>query len=367
MRLGTMARSSAKASAGMSAIVGIVVAASWHVSCPAMSPRVVNSARALHDDLPSADEIFASCVKAVGGQEAVDKIKTLHVVSTMKMMGQEMNMDQSWSRDGGRLVRMTMPMGEMLMGTDGKTAWMKGPMGYVLATHEQASQLKGQAGMFMAMLDPKSFARNDIGKLEVVGREPFNEIDCYKLHYVSNDGKDGDVYFDAATGLPVGFEQQAPNPRGGKNLLKLSDWKEVEGVKFFHTMTMVMPGDGPVMPGPKPDRANPSTGEINVTKLEVNTLGADVFELPAEVKKLADSSPRDPQLGGEIKLEDLTADQQREAAQMIEGIKQTPGTARIKQMLQPLESSLQMMPPERQKMMRYVIQELKKELSVRGG
>jgi hypothetical protein len=66
----------------------------------------------------------------------------------MSMMGMQVNMEQAWSRDGGRFVSTKVPMGEQTMGTDGKTAWVKSPMGYQLATEEQTDQMNGQAAMF---------------------------------------------------------------------------------------------------------------------------------------------------------------------------------------------------------------------------
>jgi len=319
-------------------------------------------------DLPDADTVLAAGVKAVGGQKAVDNIKTLHVKSTMSMMGMQINMDQAWSRDGGRLITTKMPMGESTMGTDGTTAWMKTPMGYALVSEEQAKQMESQTGMFMFMLDPKNFAKDDLKSLEVVGEEEFDGKNCYKLHYIGDDDdKEGFVFFDKDSGLPVGSTQQDGGEDGDKSRMLLKDWKEIEGVKFFHVVSMeITPGKNSPMSGPG-GQPSKMEGEIRVDELSVNTLDADHFALPEEVKQKAANQPKPGEPVAEIKLEDLSEEQQMEAEKMLNGIRQTQGTGMIKQVLSSMEAGLPHMPPDRQKMMQYLVQEMKKEIASRGG
>lgn len=314
-------------------------------------------------DAPSVEKIFENCVKAVGGQEAVDKIKTLHIESTMSMMGMQIDLDQAWSRDGGRIMTATMPQGQMTMGTDGKTAWMKSQMGYMLAPPDQARDLESQAGMFMFMTDPKSFAKKDLGELSVVGEAEFEGKKCYKLKFTKKDSGDGHVYFDSETGLPVGFEEYEDKDAGedgGRNTMILSDWKEVDGVKFFHLVTM-RGSQGPGSP--------PMEGEMKVSKIEVNKLADDHFELPEQVKAMVKDQPKEGDPVEEIKLDDLTPEAQKEAAQMLKGITGQPGTNMIKQVLPAMEMSVSQgqLPPDQMLKMKYIVQELKKELKTRGG
>jgi len=127
----------------------------------------------------------------------------------------------------------------------------------------------------------------------------------------------------------------------------LGDWKKVDGVLFFHSVKM----DG--QPG----------GEMTITKLEVNTLSDADFALPDEVKKLA-SEKKD--LAAPIKLEELPADQQREAKQTVESLKKAD-TKVLKQTLSSMETGLQYMPEEKRKMMAYIVQETRAEIAKRGG
>ena len=327
-------------------------------------------------DLPSVDDIYENCIKAAGGREAVDAVKTLHAKVTVSMMGMQMPSEQSWSREGGRMMKSTM-MGEMIAASDGTTAWNKSPMGYALASEQEAEQLESQTGMFMFVIDFKKFAKDDMQSLEVVGEEAFDGKPCYKLQFTSKEENQGHVYFDKETGLPAGLTQQEKNEQGepgDKATMFLKEWKEVGGVKFFHLAAME------IEPAPN----SPSAGmagadgkihaELIIDELEVNTLDAKHFELPEEVKALVkekesqpepaaddDSGATDP--APEIKLEDLTEENQVEATKMIENMKKS---GMIKAVLPQLESGIAQAEGDTKKMIQYVVQELKKELEAQG-
>jgi hypothetical protein len=353
----------------LAAVAGAAIAISVIGQPASASPAAFAPA-----ELPGVDTIYENCIKAAGGRKAVDNVKTIQADTTMTSDQGQVQFQQSWSRDGGRLVRVSMPQGEMLMGTDGKTAWMKSPMGYMLAPPDQADQIESQAGMFMFMIDFKKFAKDDMQSLEVVGEEAFQGKDCYKLHFTTEDEKDGHVYFDKESGLPVGFsqeEQGEDGQPGDKSTMLLKDWKEVEGVKFFHLVTMeVEPGpNSPARTMAGPD--GKMHAEIKVNELKVNTLEPEHFALPEEVKSLAKSQPVEDDDDGddaasEIKLEDLPSEQQAEATAMVDNMKQQP-PGMLKQLISQLESGIPHMEADRKLFMQYVVQELKKEVASREG
>lgn len=346
------------------------------IALPAITPVVSASPRAAAE-LPTVDAIYEHCVKAVGGHEALDKVKTLRAKSTMSMMGMSMQAEQCWSRDGGRMMKMNMG-GESILATDGKTAWMKSPMGYMLAPEDQAEQLEMHTGMHMFMMDFKNFAK-DMKNLEVVGEEEFHGKKCYKVNFAGEDENEkGSVYFDVESGLPEGIMHTMSDEDAGSTdtaTMLLSDWKDVSGVKFFHLVTMeIVPGENSQMSG-MTDPDGKIRGEIKFSTIEVNALADNFFELPAEVKKLvadqpkADedaptSTPADNGASPEIKLQDLPADQQAEAQKLIEGAKRS---GQVAQTLPFLEASIDQMDPSRRKMMEFVVQELRKEVKSGEG
>ena len=312
----------------------------------------VGSAAAVAAD-PTLEEIFAACVEGAGGREAVDGVKSLHTVTSLTMADQPpVTMEQWWSREGGRLVEIDTPFGKMTMGSDGETPWVGGPMGYMLATEDQARQIDGQGGMLMSLIDPKTFGKNDLGEMAVAGRGSFAGRDCWKVKF-TKDETSGYVYFDTETGLPVGSETRSEDAGAGQTTMTVSDWKAVKGVTFFHKAKIELTG------------AMPGGGTMEITTLEVNTVKPETFALPADVQRLKSQSGSGG--AGEVKLEDLTAQQRAQAEAMIAKGKEGEGTAALSEMIQGIEGSLGLMPPDQQVMFRYVVQELKKELARRGG
>src|ERR1700741_3351808 len=90
------------------------------VISPMSSVAMAFSTSAFHSADPSADEVLADSVKAMGGSEAIAKIKTLRSVMQMTMAGRDgdisVEVESLWSRDGGRIVRQNT-MGGRELGT----------------------------------------------------------------------------------------------------------------------------------------------------------------------------------------------------------------------------------------------------------
>jgi hypothetical protein len=317
------------------------------------------------EGMPTFDEIAEMAGKAIGGREALSKVKGLHTVMSMNVMGSAIVMDSKWGREGGRLSKTESPFGNTEMGTNGTTAWMKMPTAdgsgrFVLIDGMQVEQLNSQASMHMNILDPKLVAEN-MSSLEVVGQEEFDGRMAYKVRFEpKEEGGYGFMYFDAGSGEPLGLQQIQEGPMGEEtSTITLGEWKTVEGVKFFHKMTI----SAPSMPG----------GEVvmTVSKLEVNKLADDAFELPEKVKEMAAEAEQDAEEsdnpGGDenagasdIKLEDLPESYRERAGAMIQQIK-AGGAESIKRSLEQFQQVLDALPEGDDKLtLQYVMQELKK-------
>lgn len=314
------------------------------------------AARAVSE--PTVDSVLAAATKAVGGQAAVDRIKTLHVVTATGSGEQAVEFDSSWSRSGGRLVKVAIPqVGPVVKGSDGTTAWQSMPMvGYSIMTESETAQLNMQVGLHIRMLDFQKTARDDMKTIEVAGKERFAEHECIALAYTKKKGGEGTIYFDAESGLPMGV---VSSDGARKSTSIFGDWKAVEGVKFFHSIKSETVG------APRGGKA-----EMTVKRIEVNTLKDADFALPEEVKKLA-AEKKAPAAGGAegaIRLEDLPADQRDEAKNSTDAFK-VMTVEQLKQQQQAMEIALGYMPktdPKR-RLMEYIAQELQGEIKKRGG
>lgn len=334
------------------AILAILVASGAQATLTPLSTETATIA-----DLPTPQAIFDNAVIAVGGKEAVEGIKTLHATLSMDMMGMVITMDTKWARAGGRHHTMNLPFGEMVMGTDGKIKWKKDPAGYALLEGDEARQFDSQVDMFGIILDPHRRARQDSKKIEVVGKEKFLDIECYRMSIVGKDDEKADVFFEVETGMPVGSKQAVETEMGPMtSTIHFTDWKPEAGVKFFRTIKITT--DNPMMP----------EMQMKVTKIEVNKVPDEIFVLPDEVKKLAEAKAAG-KAEEEIILEDLSPEQQDQVKQILSSLK-AAGKDAMKQQLPQMEQGARFAPPEIQTMLKYLAQEIKKELArleVGGG
>lgn len=237
-----------------------------------------NQPAASKEGLPSIDEVMDKATKAVGGREALDKIKTIRSVMTMNVMGSQATIENKWSREGGRYSNTKSDFGNFELGSNGKTAWRNMPgFGYQVLEGEEANQVDGQASIIMGILDPK-IAKERMDRIEVVGREEFKGRACVKVYFEPKDGEGhGHMYFDEADGLPKGVQQVDITPMGQQiSTIELREWKTIEGIQFFHALRV----ESEAMPE--------GALEMKITTIELNKVQESDFELPRQVKELVD-------------------------------------------------------------------------------
>jgi hypothetical protein len=319
----------------------------------------------------TAEQVMADSVKAMGGKEAIEKIKTIRIVTDVSMSSPQAEMkaemESLWSRAGGRILRTKTEMGNVEMGTDGKVTWKNTPMGSGSLTPDEANALKAESSMIMNLLEPERFVKEEMTKVESAGTETFDGKECHRLHFTKKDGEEGDLFYDATTHLPIGL--QRVQKQGGveqRAKMVLGDWQEEQGVKIYRTINV----ESPQQPG--------MTVAMKVTKVEINTLEDSAFAPPAGAAKPATPPATAPGAGAgagtgggagtEIKFEDLTPEQQRQAQQMIEKLKSGGDVAKMKQVVSQIEPTLSMInDAEKRKPIEYAIQEVKKEIARLGG
>ncbi|QQS09173.1 MAG: hypothetical protein IPK69_00645 [Phycisphaerales bacterium] len=315
--------------------------------------------------MPSLDSIFDNAAKALGGKSAIEKLKTMHAKGNVEFAGQKILVEHWWSKAGGRISKTSLPgMGEMTSGTDGTVYWTNSMAGYTIVSKDEADAAGGMSGMHMGILDPRLFAKDQIKTMAVVGKEQFRDAECYKVKQTKG-GQDTFIYYNVKTGMPMGFESPA-NGMQPRMTMTIDEWKTIEGVKFFHLLRMQGTDSGPELPDGM--RATPSMGEVKFDTIEVNTVKDDVFALPDEVKALAKDAAAGGGAGGEIALSDLSAEQQKQATEMVENLKKS-GVDGTKGALPSLERAAKMMPDStpQKKMFQYVVQELQKFVAGNGG
>ena len=222
---------------------------------------------------PSAADVIAKYVTAIGGKDAVMKITSLKTTSTMQLpaMGLTAEIEAYQAAPNKMATKSTIPgVGEMLQGTNGEIAWDANPMqgARLLSDKELAQTLEG-ADFYGNMLYPV----DRFSKMENLGVVDFNGEKSYKLKLVRKDsGRETTHYFSVATGMILGAETVQESQMGSMQVSStLSDYKEFGGVKF-PTKSEVNMGANKML--------------MTITNVVINGASATAFDIPAAVKPL---------------------------------------------------------------------------------
>ncbi len=166
------------------------------------------------------------------------------------------------------LVEITVPMGTLKTGFDGKTGWLASPQGVMnLPANQNAEQLRtialvGGWGLLRQVMENKS-------QINYVGEE---EVEGHKLvacEWASPAGT-ARLYIDPASGMLVGTRYRQTSLQGTAEQMEVwADFKPVEGGKFPFKVVQYRDGN--------------KAGEMTVTSIKLNTSPeASLFTRPAK-------------------------------------------------------------------------------------
>ncbi|MEP6950136.1 MAG: hypothetical protein ABI863_12705 [Ginsengibacter sp.] len=208
----------------------------------------------------SLDEIINQYIIARGGKEKLDSVHSVYFEGTRQMMGNEVQVKVT--KVDGKLNRVDFEFG----GNSGYTiitpdkGWRYIPMrsdkpeeipGAQLKTMQDQLDIAGPLVNYAA----KGYQAALKGKDTVSGKE------AYKIQLTNAAGKDITYYIDTKTNLLIQIRQMGNATRVGAGgvtevITDLSDYKEVGGVMFPHTIVTEGIGMG--------------SGSMSFDKIEVN-------------------------------------------------------------------------------------------------
>ncbi|MDR0232028.1 MAG: insulinase family protein [Dysgonamonadaceae bacterium] len=177
----------------------------------------------------SAEEIIANYINALGGKDAIEKIKDYTIIADMSAMGQMLTLTQSFKAPNKSLVLMEMN-GMLLqrMAFDGSIMRISGMGGsQEISEGDMVENMKNSLGVAPEM----NFIENGY-TLSVGDMGEVNGEKAYVLTAVRGESKTV-IYFDATTGLKVRSVEMADTPMGEmQTVTEYMDYRDVEGVKF---------------------------------------------------------------------------------------------------------------------------------------
>lgn len=182
--------------------------------------------------------VFDNYLKAIGGEKKLKNVKTLKMVTEGTLQGMPLKgITLQTNKDQFKMVveMMGMELMKQII-TPTKVAIFAQGQEQALTDEEQKELRLSLDGQLLAQL--KGLKEGT----ELVGIEKFNGEDCYVLKTKSKmKGQEieGVSYYSVNSALLLGTEINSPV---GKQVSNLTDYKEVEGIKFPHKTIVDMGG-----------------------------------------------------------------------------------------------------------------------------
>jgi Photosynthetic reaction centre cytochrome C subunit len=185
---------------------------------------------------PTADQILAKYVEGLGGQAAIDKMKTLVMKGTYAgFNGAAIPYEVSMSAPDKFYIIATTPQGTSERGSDGKVAWEKGPRGVNELMNPVLDDLKSTFLFFHNIKLKEQFTRLRGGRKDKIG-----DRDVIVVNGTTADNHREQLFFDAETGLLRRRISYLETPIGViPNQIDFEDYRDVDGVKVPFTVRVL--------------------------------------------------------------------------------------------------------------------------------
>ena len=217
------------------------------------------------------DEIIAKHYETMGGLEKIKALNSMRITGSMMVgPGMEAPLLMERKRPGKRRLEFSVQGMTGVQAFDGEKAWSLMPfMGKKdpeLASEEDSKHEAEDADFDGPLVDWKAKGHT----VELIGKEPVEGADAYKLKITKKNGDIEYYYLDAETYLLVKNEGKVK--RRGTEVEgegTFSDYKDVDGYMIPHTMEQGIKG-------------NPQKQRMTFSKIELNVPIEDSrFAMPA--------------------------------------------------------------------------------------
>ena len=231
---------------------------------------------------PTAQQILDRYLKVTGGKAAYDKVKSVTMLGTMEIKGQNVRGEMKMYRmDGGKYYTVVdLPgIGKQEDGSDGNTVWDKTVLGPRLKTGEEKFLAACASGAMSeygrgALEHDKCYAKSEYSGEETIAGKVFQ-----KVTMTPKIGKPEVQYYDKATGLLGRSKVVLPSPMGDVPITIL-----VEDYKMF---------EGVVTPVRITNQMGAVEMEIAFSSVKFNEkLPESLFVLPPEIQALVDAEKK---------------------------------------------------------------------------
>jgi hypothetical protein len=194
----------------------------------------------------TVDELLDKYAAARGGLDKLSGIKSIYMEGARQMMGNEVTVKVT--KEQGKLSRTEFEMGAgngFMLITD-KEGWNMFSMRSPTPTQLPEDAVKAQQTE-LDIAGPLVNCTAKGHKAELVGKEPLEGTDCYKIKLTTAQGKEVMYWLDAKSYLLLQSSVKRTGRGGaaaeGEMLTLYGDYKAVDGILFPHTIQNKMTGN----------------------------------------------------------------------------------------------------------------------------
>ena len=183
--------------------------------------------------VPSVDEIFSKYAAAVGGQTAIDKLKSRTAKGTVAQAnGNSFQFELSQAAPDKFYLLVTTPQGTVERGFNGQVGWEKTARGVREITGAELVNFKAANGLFTLLKLKEQYSRPPTR----VRKDKLGDRDVYIIDGTTTDNRRMRLYFDATSGLLLRRTITMSTMVGIiPDQIDLEDYREMDGLKFPFT------------------------------------------------------------------------------------------------------------------------------------
>lgn len=218
----------------------------------------------------SVDEIIQNNLKAKGGVEKIQAIKTAKV--TGKIMRGTMELPMIMWYKKPNMIKMEMNFSDktMVFAYDGNMAWQISPFTGTTEPQEMTGEMAENIKENIEFLDEPFIDYKKKGnKVELLGKEDMEGTEVFKLKLTLKSGKELFMLIDSETFIEL-KSTRTKKMKDGREFTYESiygDYKPVAGVMMYHSISTIVNGM--------------NQGEVTLELVEPNVeLSDDFFKMP---------------------------------------------------------------------------------------
>jgi hypothetical protein len=213
------------------------------LACLGVPSRAQNTAQKAGEAVPSAQDVVAHYVKAVGGEEAWRKIHSRVCKGTIEFtdvgLKGTVELDEK-APDKVMLAASVAILGDFRRGYDGTIGWAEDPQsGFRKMAGTELAETRREAEFYMPLRLMDIYPQ-----MKVTGEQTIDGKEAWEIAAVAPDGAQRTFDFDTRTGYLLrvtGEEDSGAGPGKDHVELFLEDYKEFNGVSLPTTHRQTSP------------------------------------------------------------------------------------------------------------------------------